>query len=167
MFCPNCGTENSKSQKFCTRCGTNLLAIDRAREILSEMTTNVASAPSVSPNLVFVTVVLISIVGFIALTAGTIELSDRPGSGPLPAMFALCGFTALVLICRYLLKLISSPSKIEVKQAIPPISPVSYAPPSALPRGTTNRSLGEASIPYQSAVEDTTKQFEHERRSNL
>ncbi len=37
MFCPNCGTDNSKGQKFCTRCGTNLLAIDRAREIITEL----------------------------------------------------------------------------------------------------------------------------------
>jgi hypothetical protein len=163
MFCPNCGTDNSKGQKFCTRCGMNLLAIDRAREIVNEMTTNLPSTPTVSPNLVFVTAVLISIIGFIAVATGTVELSKNPGSGPLPTIFALCGFTTLTLICRYLLKLISPPSKVEVKQLIPPASPGLYAPPP-LPHGATNRALNEASS-YQSIVEDPTRQFEYERRS--
>ncbi len=164
MFCPNCGTDNSKGQKFCTRCGMNLLAIDRAREIVSEMTTNVTSTPTVSPNLVFITAVLISIIGFIAVTAGTVELSSDPGSGPLPIIFALSGFSTLTLICRYLLKLISPPVKTEVKSVIPPASPNYYSAPQ-LPHGNTNRSLGEAPS-YQSIVEDPTRQFEHERRSN-
>lgn len=163
MFCPNCGTENSRSQKFCTRCGTNLLVIDRAREIVSEMTTNTTPVPTFSPNLVFLAVAFISIVGFIAITLGTVELS-KPGfnTGPLPPIFAMGGFTALVLICRYLLKLISPPFRAEVK---PVIAPASYAP-SPLPRGTTNRSLNEASTSYQSVVEESTRQFEPERRSN-
>lgn len=142
----------------------NLLAIDRAREIVSEMTTSAVPTPSVSPNLVFITVVLISIVGFIALTAGTIELSRGDNHGPLPAFFALGGFAALVLICRYLLKLISPTVKVEGKSVTPPTSPSFYAP-QPLPQGNTNRSLGEAPS-YQSIVEESTRQFEHERRSN-
>ena len=74
MFCPNCGTENSQAQKFCTRCGTNLLAIDRAREIITEMN-NAAPAPAVSPNLVFGTVALLSVIGFLVVTLVTYELS--------------------------------------------------------------------------------------------
>lgn len=164
MFCPNCGTDNSKGQKFCTRCGMNLLAIDRAREIVSEMTTNVVSTPSVSPNLVFLTVVLISIVGFIAITAGTFEMSRGENNGPLPTIFALSGFTALTLICRYLLKLISPPGKAQVKSALPIAAP-NFQAPQPLSHGTTNRSLSESSS-YQSIVEDPTRQFEHDRRSN-
>ena len=57
MFCPDCGAENSRSQKFCTRCGTNLIAIDRAREIVSEMKANV-SAPPVSPRAILIIVAL-------------------------------------------------------------------------------------------------------------
>ncbi len=165
MFCPNCGTDNSKGQKFCTRCGTNLLAIDRAREIISEMNSS-APAPAVSPNLVFATVALLSVIGFIVVTLGTYELSRDDGRhGPLPFFFMAGGFTALILICRYLIGLIKPSNKKETT-TIQPVQPNSYAPPSSLPRGTTNRALNEASVPYQSIVEDSTRQFEHEKRSN-
>lgn len=161
MFCPNCGTDNSKGQKFCTRCGTNLLAIDRAREIITEMNSTV-SAPAVSPNLVFITVALLSIVGFLAITLGTYEMMRGDGARtPLPTIFALGGFSALVLICRYLIGLIKPTVKVE-KPAIQ-APPVSYPPP-AIQRGTTNKALHEAA-PYQSIVEDPTRQFEHERNS--
>lgn len=163
MFCPNCGTDNSKGQKFCTRCGMNLPAIGRPREIVSEMT-NPPAIPTVSPNLVFVTVALISIIGFIAITVGTHELSEKSNQGPLPIFFPMLGFTSLVLICRYLLKLITPPAKTEVRQVMPPVAPSSYAPPQS-PHGTTNRSLGQAPA-YHSIIEDPTRQFEHERRSN-
>ncbi len=160
MFCPNCGTENSKGQKFCTRCGTNLLAIDRAREIISEM--NTVSVPSVSPNLVFVTVALLSIVGFIAITLGTFEMMRGDGSTtPFPIVFAMAGFSSLVLICRYLVGLIKPTVKVEKPVIQAP--PVSYPPPT-IQRGTTNRALNEAA-PYQSIIEDPTRQFEHERNS--
>jgi hypothetical protein len=104
MFCPDCGAENSRSQKFCTRCGTNLIAIDRAREIVSEMRAN-ASAPPVSPEGILKIVALISAIGFIATAAGTVALKH---TGLTQSFFALVGFTALVMICRYLLQLIVS-----------------------------------------------------------
>lgn len=160
MFCPNCGTENAKSQKFCTRCGTNLLAIDRAREIVSEMTGGGPPVSQVSPNLVFITAALISIIGIIAITAGTVELSGRPDRGPEPVIFCLVGFTALVLICRYLISLINPASKPSTKTIVSP------APPVFIPTSTTNRSLNEAPASYQSIVEDSTRQFERDRRSN-
>lgn len=162
MFCPNCGTDNSKGQKFCTRCGMNLLAIDRAREIVSEIA-NAPAAPMISPNLVFVTAALISIIGFIVITVGTYEFSRGENNGPLSVIFPIMGFASMVTICRYLLKLISPPAKMEARQMMPPVAPSSYTPPQ-LPHGTTNRSLGEAPA-YQSIVEDPTRQFEHERRS--
>jgi len=160
MFCPNCGTENSKSQKFCTRCGTNLLAIDRAREIVNEMTSS-APVSQVSPNLVFATAALSGIIGIIVITLGTVELFSRGGNhGPEPVMFCLAGFATLVLICRYLISLIKPASKLSTKNAVSP------APPVFTPTGTTNRSLNEAPASYQSIVEDSTRQFERERRSN-
>ncbi len=165
MFCPNCGTDNSKGQKFCTRCGTNLLAIDRAREIISEMN-GATPAPAVSPNLVFATVALLSVIGFIAVTLGTYELSKDDGRhGPLPFFFMAGGFTSLILICRYLIRLIQPASKKETKM-IQPAQPNSYIQPQPVQPGTTNRALNEASVPYQSIVEDPTRQFEHEKRSN-
>lgn len=164
MFCPNCGTENSKGQKFCTRCGTNLLAIDRAREIISEMT-NSAPASGVSHNLVFGTVALLSVIGFIAVTLGTLELSRGDGRhGPLPFFFMVGGFSSLILICRYLIGLIKPANKPETK-TIQPAQPNSYAQPQPVQRGTTNRALNEAAMPHHSVIEDPTRQFEHETRS--
>lgn len=164
MFCPNCGTDNSKGQKFCTRCGTNLLAIDRAREIISEVS-GAAPTSGVSPNLVFIATVLLSIIGFIAITLGTYELSRADErNGPLPFFFMGGGFTSLVLICRYMLNLIRPGTKREGKQ-VPPAPPAVYPQPATFQHGNTNRALNEASAPYQSIVEDPTRQFEHEKRS--
>ncbi|MBS1790273.1 MAG: zinc ribbon domain-containing protein [Acidobacteria bacterium] len=165
MFCPNCGTDNSKGQKFCTRCGTNLLAIDRAREIISEVS---GSAPTtgVSPNLVFIATVLLSMIGFIAVTLGTYELARGDGrNGPLPFFFMAGGFTSLVLICRYLIGLIRPTNKPATKTIQPPLSN-SYPQFQPVQHGNTNRALNEASVPYQSVIEDPTRQFEHEKRSN-
>jgi hypothetical protein len=159
MFCPDCGAENSKGQKFCTRCGTNLIAIDRARDIVSEVATG-APVPQLQSSTVLKSVALISIFGFLFLTIGTvilIEIDD--GRGPIPVIFGLSGFAALVLICRYLLKLIA-PNAAAVG---PPSLPASYTAPAM--RGATNRRLSEPAAPYQSIIEDPTKQFESERRS--
>jgi hypothetical protein len=157
MFCPDCGAENSRGQKFCTRCGTNLIAIDRAREIVSEMEVNV-SAPPVSPSSILRIVALISAIGFVATTAGTKAMMHAPG--PLPVFFALGGFTALIMICRYLLQMITPTAKPKMNwQAARPKSTTSGA------YGATNRALGESSTPYRSVIEDPTQQFESERRA--
>jgi hypothetical protein len=111
MFCPDCGAENSRSQKFCTRCGTNLIAIDRAREIVSEMEANV-SAPPVSPSSILKIVALIGAIGFVTTTVGTEAMMHVPG--PLPIFFALGGFTALIMICRYLLQMITPTAKTQM-----------------------------------------------------
>jgi hypothetical protein len=82
------------------------------------------------------------------------------GRGPISLFFGLGGFVALVLICRHLLKLLPSSSKVDHKNlSLPP----SYAPPIA--RGATNRRLNEPATPYQSIIEDPTQQFDAERRS--
>jgi hypothetical protein len=165
MFCPNCGTENSKAQKFCTRCGTNLLAIDRAREIITEMN-NATPAPAVSPNLVFGTVALLSVIGFLVVTLGTYELARDDGRhGPLPFFFMAGGFTSLILICRYLIGLIKPANRKETKM-IQPAQPSSYIQPQPVQRGTTNRALNEAAMPQHSVIEDPTQQFEQKTRSS-
>ena len=156
MFCPDCGAENSRSQKFCTRCGTNLIAIDRAREIVSEMKANV-SAPPVSPRAILILVALISAIGFIATTAGTVALEH---SGPIQVLFALGGFTALVTICRYLLQLIKPPARTEMSRQVPPMESATSGVGSA-----TNRALGGSPTPYHSIIEEPTQQFETERRA--
>src|SRR5262249_48744548 len=113
MFCPDCGVENSRSQKCCTRCGTNLIAIDRAREIVNEMKANV-SAPPVTPSSILRIVASISAIGFVAITAGTVATMHV--AGPLSVFFALGGFTALVMICYYLLQLINPRTRTEMSR---------------------------------------------------
>ena len=157
MFCPDCGAENSRSQKFCTRCGTNLIAIDRAREIVSEMKANV-SAPPVSPRAILIIVALISAIGFIATTGGAVALDH--GGSPLPLFFALGGFTALVMICRYLLQMIKPPARTEMSRQAPPVESATSGVGSA-----TNRALGGSPTPYHSIIEEPTQQFETERRA--
>jgi hypothetical protein len=157
MFCPDCGAENSRSRKFCTRCGTNLIAIDRAREIVSEMEANV-SAPTASPSSILKIVALISAIGFVAITGGTIALATF--GGPIPLFFAIGGFTALVTICYYLLQMIKPPARTEISRQAPQVDSAIFGA-----RGATNRALGESSTSYQSVIEEQTQQFETERRA--
>ena len=157
MFCPDCGAENSRSQKFCTRCGTNLIAIDRAREIVNEMKANVSAAP-VTPSSILRIVALISAIGFIAITAGTIAMGHR--GDPIALFFALGGFSALVMICYYLLQLINHPARTEMSRQAPPVESATSGVGSA-----TNRALGGSPTPYHSIIEEPTQQFETERRA--
>jgi hypothetical protein len=155
MFCPDCGAENSRSQKFCTRCGTNLIIIDRAREIVSEMKANVPPPPA-PPSSILRIVALISAIGFIAITSGTVALKNAKD---IPFIFALGGFTALVMICRYLLQLINPPARTEMSQQSP------VEPATSGVGSVTNRALSESPTPYHSIIEEPTQQFETERRA--
>ncbi len=159
MFCPDCGANNVSGQKFCTRCGTNLIAIDRAREFVQEISSG-APVPVVSPSAILWIVALVSIIGFIATTIGIVALLELDEThGPIPVMFGIGGFATIILICRYLLNTLKQSAKPEPK----PIAPA-YASPSAV-RGATNRSLNQAQVGYQSIIEDPTKQFEAARKN--
>lgn len=162
MFCPDCGTENSRGQKFCTRCGGHLLAVERAREIVADVA-QPSAQPTVSPNVILTIVALICAIGFTATTIGTLVLANENAHGPMPFFFALAGFGSLVFICRHLLKLLQPAARPESRFVRPP----SYAAP-ALPRSEspidTNRALGQAAPNYQSVVEDPTLQFDRQRR---
>ena len=166
MFCPDCGTENLRSQKFCTRCGTNLMAIDRAREIISEATTGAPSNP-VDSSMLLKIVALVSIFGFLFVTAAVIVLAalqyggpHSPNEPPVSFFVGLVGYAAIVLICWQLLKLIGASQKSESKR-LASLSPAYTAPPAVT--GSTNRALGEGATPYQSVTEQSTKQFEAQR----
>jgi hypothetical protein len=163
MFCPDCGTSNLKGQKFCTRCGANLIAIDRAREILGEIGAGVP-ANQVDASMILKIVALVGIFGFLFVTGAVIALGVVQYTGPPPhndapvsVFVGFLGYGALVLICRQLLRLIG-PSQVEPKRS--PAQPP-YAAPAAVP-GSTNRSLGEGAPAYHSVTEQTTKQFEAE-----
>lgn len=159
MFCPECGTDNARNQKFCTRCGTSLLAIEYARSIVNEMAAGKASS-GVEASIVLKAVAAVSTIGFLTTMVGTIVLSniyDRPGDAPVGLLFGLAGLVALILINRQLLKLISNPqaqSKPHPLQNILPQQPVGHV---------TNRNLGEGTQPYYSVTEERTRQLENQR----
>jgi zinc ribbon protein len=157
MFCPDCGAENSRGQKYCTRCGTNLIAIDRAREIVSEMTTG-APVPQFESSSIIKSVAWVSIFGFIFITIGTvIIMAIDEGRTPIPVLFGISGFGALVLICRHLIGLLKSAGRVETSSRH-----ADYTPP-ATPKAT-KRVLNEPSTPYNSIIEEPTQQFEAERQ---
>jgi hypothetical protein len=157
MFCPDCGAENSRSQKFCTRCGTNLIVIDRAREIVSEMKAN-APPPPAPPSSILRIIALISAIGFITITSGTVALKN---AGDLPLVFAVGGFAALVMICHQLLQLINPSARAEKSQQAQPVESATSGAGSV-----TNRTLSGSPTPNHSIIEEPTQQFETERRAN-
>lgn len=157
MFCPECGTENSRNQKFCTRCGTSLLAVEYARSIVSEMTTG-KPANDLSASSVLRMATLTSVLGLMFITLGTIFLSliSRDHHGPpIEMFFCTFGLTALVLIVRQILRLIDRAEKSPQPTAIQ--TPITTNPLSQ------NRSLTEGSQTYYSVTEERTKQLENQR----
>ena len=176
MYCPNCGVENSKGQKFCRRCGANLLAVDVAREFINEVAagnlTNQQNQPNV-PAVLKITA-LVSILGFLFVTAGAtaltiIQYASENHGPPLGIFLAFAGYTALVLICRQLLKLATLTTTTTQTgmrswplQATAPPAVAPHTPPAL--HGQTNRNLAEASG-YHSVTESETQQFDPARRA--
>jgi hypothetical protein len=157
----DCGVENSKGNKFCRRCGINLIEIDRAREFISEFTSS-PPTPQFESTTIIKIVAWVGIFGFLFVTAGTaiLQVIDDHRS-PIPFLFALCGFSALVLICLYLIKLISPPAKTEEKRLILPPQPEQKYSPA---QSREARRLNDPPYSQQSVIEEPTQQFEDERR---
>ncbi len=157
MYCPDCGTENSTGQKFCTRCGTNLKAIESARAVVTEI-----GAPGSGNQLdkasLLRTIQWVSISGLFLITLGTIlmlaiEGVEHHGGLPISFFFPLAGFIALVLIVRRLIRML------EISQN----APVRFEAPllTQMPtRGTTQQLPPMETMPY-SVVEEKTRQFEN------
>jgi hypothetical protein len=159
MYCPDCGTENARSQKFCTRCGANLLAIDRARNLVSEVATGGSNLP-VEGSTILKSVAAISISGFLFVTIASVVLAaiDGEQKTPIPVFVALGGYTAIVLICRRLLDILKTSGKSsDLLRQIPSPNASSINSGSS---GNTNRSLSEASFSPYSITEQSTRQFE-------
>lgn len=170
MFCPNCGLENARGQKFCRRCGVNLMAFDLAQNFINEVATG-NSANQAEPNSILKITALISILGFLFITIGVILVTlmqheYHQGGPPMGLFLAIFGYGAIVLICRRLLKLLETPRTEAKPLVVQPIMQAHAQPylPSPLP-GHTNRNLGTAPA-YHSITEQETQQFEHERRAN-
>jgi hypothetical protein len=155
MFCPDCGTDNQRNQKFCTRCGSSLLALEHARNIVSEIGAG-GNTSAVEGSTILKVVALISIFGFLFVTAGGIFLALIESDSPVPFVTIIGGYTAIVLICRRLLSLINpAAQKNDNRRAAPP----GYVAPAVAP-GMTNCSLGEGTVPYHPVTEEATRQFE-------
>ena len=156
MFCPDCGTENSKGQKFCTRCGTSLLAVEYARSVVNELATG-KPGNDLSASSVLRMATVISILGLMFITMGTIFLSliyqDRHGP-PMSLFFCIFGLGALVMIVRQILKLIDHAEK----SATPAIMqlPVTTNPLA------NHRNLSEGTQTYYSVTEERTRQLENQ-----
>lgn len=170
MFCPTCGLENAKGQKFCRRCGTNLLALDLARELLSETTTGQTS-PRLDPHSLLKYVTLISTLGILIVTSAVLVLGlaqyntqEWQHGPPLAAFVAIFGYGIIGLVCWRILRLL------ELSQTEGPAltRPAAFPPATqqtSVKDGTTNRQLNEART-YHSITESETLQFQGERRSS-
>jgi hypothetical protein len=170
MFCPSCGSENAQSQKFCRRCGTNLLALQAATEMVSEIAQGQA-ANQLDPKFVLKMVTLFGLLGFFIVTAGATALSivqlastseGAQHDPPFGLMLAFFGYTALTLICWMLFRWVK---QVNTRPVLPVISnPVTYAPPTSqtpaasVTGANTNPALNAAPA-YQSIIEDETRQF--------
>ncbi len=154
MFCPDCGTDNSKNQKFCTRCGSNLMAIDRLRDVIGG-----GPQSQLNPMTILKIVAVIATLGIGVVTAGTIFLALIESDSPAPTMFGLSGLIATVLICRYLVRMVHSAVAVDKPQPVG----IPSQTPNATGRLATDRRLGEAAVPYQSITEERTRQFEGDR----
>lgn len=153
MFCPDCGTENSKGQKFCTRCGTSLLAVEYARSVVNEISTG-KSNNDLSASSVLKMATVISILGLLFITMGTIfiTLIQANRNEPTGLFFAFAGLVSLVLIVRRILRLIDRPEKSSKPFTLP--LPVKTNPL------TPNPSLTEGSQTYYSVTEERTRHLE-------
>ncbi|MBS1811719.1 MAG: zinc-ribbon domain-containing protein [Acidobacteria bacterium] len=158
MYCPECGTENARNQKFCTRCGTSLLVVEYARSVVNELATG-KSANDLSASSVLRMATLISVLGLMFITMGTIFLSliyrDYHGGPPIGLFFCMFGLGALVMIVRQILKLIDRTEKSPQPQAMR--LPVITNP---LPN---NRNLTEGNQAYYSVTEEQTRNLENQR----
>jgi hypothetical protein len=152
MYCPDCGTENANSLKFCTRCGTNLKAIESARAVVTEIGTP-GSGNQLDKASLLRTIQWVSIIGLFLVTLGSIAMLAIEGvehhGPPIALFFLLAGFTALVLIVRRLIKML------EISQH----APVRYETPMPM-RGTTQQLPPMETMPY-SVVEEKTRQFDN------
>jgi hypothetical protein len=172
MFCPDCGMENANNQKFCRRCGTNLIALERARAVITEISTG--APQQIEPRTVLRILAFVASFGFAAVTTAMIVLSmiqyiDAPPDSPrwndppMGIIAGLFGYTALVLICRQLLSLLkhAPAAPVALPQTLARAS-ITAPPPSLLI--DTNRSLSAAPA-YQSIIEEDTKTFTQQPQS--
>jgi hypothetical protein len=163
MYCPDCGTENTSTQRFCRQCGSNLTSVKLAREVIN---TPADAGSHIDPSTVFKVVALISILGFLFITGGAIALTAiqttwegaSQHQPPIGLFLALFGYGSLILIDRQLLKFVgpASSRRQRMSAETSPRPAVQAAP------GST-RSLVEGA-PFGSVTEPTTRQFQEEQR---
>lgn len=163
MYCPDCGTENANSLKYCTRCGTNLKAIESARAVITEI-----SAPGNSNQLdkasILRTIQWLSMGGIFMITTGafliTVSTDHGRSDPPIGLFFAIAGFISLVLMVRRLMKMLETPDPSKglggwMKTTLEKRT----AQGETRQQGTTHQLPPVDTMPY-SVVEEKTRQFE-------
>ena len=169
MYCPDCGTENANSLKFCTRCGTNLKAIESARAVVTEI-----GAPGSSNQLdkasILRTIQWLSMGGIFMITTGafliTVSTDHGRNDPPIGLFFAFAGFLSLVLMVRRLMKMLDAPEtpkksfvnwmKTTIEQREAQAEKTNTHRPQ---HGTTQQLPPVDTMPY-SVIEEKTRQFE-------
>jgi zinc-ribbon domain len=166
MYCPDCGTENSSGQKFCTRCGTNLKAIESARSIVTEVG-EPGATNQVDKASLLRTIQWISALGFFLLTMGTIIIlsiePERMGGPPLSFFFPLIGFISLVMIVRRLIRMLDTSHSLDranMKGWMKSVMEKKVAEAHAKKMGGTTQQLPPVDTMPYSVVEEKTRQFE-------
>lgn len=160
MYCPDCGTDNSRNQKYCVRCGSNLIVVDQARSIIQEVAGN-NSTEKVNPGTVLKTAGIISGLGFLFILIGAIVLTvstEGQHGPPLGLLFSIAGFTALVLIVRRMLRLIENPRH----PAKSFINQIMQEKKNSVAQSQTRSLPDMGETPYYSVTEERTRQFERE-----
>ncbi len=169
MYCPDCGTENANGMKFCTRCGTNLKAIESARAVVTEIS-EPGSSNQLDKASILRTIQWLSMGGIFMITTGAFLLTtvaDHGRNEPIGLMFAFLGFTALVLMVRRLMKMLDAPEIPKksfgnwMKTTIEQRAGQGETPMKQMPMQSTTQQLPPMdTVPY-SVVEEKTRQFEN------
>lgn len=153
MFCPSCGTENAIGMPYCNRCGANLGA-------LTEESAPIAINLTKPTLIVSITLIVITVVGFLAVIEGAVELSHNINLGrdPIIAMIVMGMLTILgtdFFLARQLSKLIDASLRSSglAKRSKKSMKPAANVP--QLPRPITSQLNPGASV-----TEGTTRFFE-------
>jgi hypothetical protein len=151
MFCPSCGAE-STGLNYCNRCGANLTAPNVAPIV------QFAPISLTKPILIISTLIAaITLVGFLGIIQGTIDMSQRGAANVAPAVpiFGLpCLLVIDILLIRQLSKLINAalqPNRLQT----PASATYVQNDPRFIPPPLTARLEGAPSV-----TENTTRFFD-------
>lgn len=138
MFCPQCATENAKTLKYCTRCGTNLEVV--MQSIATHPGSTRPAESLIGPEHVkfILWVIILVAVGGIGGVTGMVVSLAREGIGePVLPLLGMFGYGAVVGMIAILSRLLSrkasgsrAPEAPSRAERAPMTSPA-YLPPAS------------------------------------